>query len=69
MRLNKVPVHPAFDYAQASVSDLHIWYFIYERLPYSFGMNGSEAELKAVFEQKFEEIKQQRLNKTGNVDE
>lgn len=37
--------------------------------PYSFGMNGSEAELKAVFEQKFEEIKQQRLNKTGNVDE
>ncbi len=33
VRLNKVPVHPAFDYAQASVSDLHIWYFIYERLP------------------------------------
>ena len=31
--LNKVPFHPAFDYAQASVSALHVRYSISERIP------------------------------------
>ncbi len=34
MPLNKVPFHPAFDYAQASVSALHVRYSISERIPY-----------------------------------